>query len=133
MLVLTRHVGEQIYIGDAVCLTVVGRLCGSVFFEITALRTMRVEYDESTANAEHTLRDDSRYLFSLHTGESVRVGDAVILLCGHPRRKKTRGRQIRIGIEAPKSTAILRSEIAHRHHDGHARSPGCGLAGQDVV
>jgi sRNA-binding carbon storage regulator CsrA len=133
MLVLTRHVGEKIYIGDAVCLTVVGRLCGFVFFEITAPRTACVESDGSMTNTGHAFRDDTRYLFSLHTGESVRVGDAVILLCGHPRRKKTRGRQIRIGIEAPKSTAILRSEIAHRYHDGHARSPGCGLAGQDVA
>lgn len=118
MLILNRRVGESIYIGDDICVTVYDKMRYHVTMGVIAPAGARLFYGE-TGLRPAVLPDDKRfYLISLLTTDSFRIDDVELHVNFTPsylRGGSLQKRQVRIGIAAPDSIAVNREEIHLRH------------------
>lgn len=132
MLILNRRVGESIYIGDDICVTVYDKLRYHVTMGVIAPADARVFYGDTTLRPA-TLPDGERfYLISMLNAESVRINDVEFHVNFTPSYLgggSLRKRQVRIGIAAPDSVSVNREEIHLRHleRDGK-RHPSMSFA-----
>lgn len=114
MLLLTRRVGETIYIGDAIRVTVHDRLRYHVTLGVIAPVHMPLHYG-GAALAPAVLPGGERlYLVTLLACETLRIGPVELHADFHipfPKGDPRRERLVRIGIEAPKEISILREEL----------------------
>jgi sRNA-binding carbon storage regulator CsrA len=117
MLVLTRRVGESLYIGENICLTVRDKLRYHVTIGVVAPPGVCVDYEGQTLRAAPRRAPERWYLVSMLTGETLTIGQAVLYV-GIPAPRRPRAEaangQIRIGIDAPKDVLIYREEIYRR-------------------
>lgn len=133
MLVLTRRIGESIRIGENVRLTVLAKLRGHVTLTLATAAHLRVTDDADVVLLpERHGRGGRHYRASLLLGDSLRIGEHVTVWIGSdPEPGSTaqaRGRQVRIGIDAPRGVAIhreetLRDALPRRRANGRHR-PG---------
>lgn len=115
MLVLTRRIGESIRIGESVRLTVRGKLRGHIALTLDTPAHVRVIDDAGAVLLpERHGRGGRRYRASLLVGDSLRIGEhATVWIGSGPEAaaaSRTRGRQVRIGIEAPRGVAVHREK-----------------------
>jgi sRNA-binding carbon storage regulator CsrA len=117
MLILTRRIGETIYIGDDICITVYDKLRYHVSMGVITPVNTKVLYGD-TCLRPAVLPDGERfYLISLLTMDEFQVGDTVVRVSFNPSylgEVSPLKRQIRVGIDAPQSTTVLREEVYHR-------------------
>lgn len=119
MLVLTRRVGESIRIGDAVRLTIRAKLRAHVTVSLVAPANLKIT-DDADLPMEPTAhrRCSKRYLIAMLAGDSLRIGEEIVVCFGHHAiggwLGLPRGRQIRVGIEAPQAVPVHREEIYQR-------------------
>jgi carbon storage regulator len=123
MLILTRRVGESIRIGDGVRLTIRSKVRGHVTVALAAPAALTVTDDADVlVEPSEYGRRHRRYVISLLLGESLRIGEEfVVCINGCSKRGLTalaRGRQVRVGVEAPRSVPVHREEIYQRIQRG---------------
>lgn len=114
MLILTRRIGETIYIGDDICVTVYDKLRYHVSMGVIAPASVNVQYGNTRLRPAILPGGERFYLISLLTMDGFCIGDTHIsvnfnpsyLGTGHPLK-----RQVRVGIVAPQSITILREEL----------------------
>jgi sRNA-binding carbon storage regulator CsrA len=114
MLVLTRRVGESLYIGDDICLTVRDKLRYHVTIGVMAPPGVCVDYEGQTLRAAPRRAAGCCYLVSMLTREMLTIGKAVVYVgIPSPRRLRheTANGQVTIGIDAPQDVRIYREEI----------------------
>jgi sRNA-binding carbon storage regulator CsrA len=117
MLVLTRRVGETIYIGDDICLTIYDKLCYHVMVGVVASPNINIEVG-GTRVRHAILPDGNRfYLLTLLSQEVFLIGEAHVRVRfppSLPDATTQRARQVWIGIHAPRSIVVDREEIHAR-------------------
>lgn len=119
MLILTRRVGESIRIGDAVRLTIRDKWPGQVLVVLSAPASMPVTNDaDLPVLPMRVRRRERRYLIAMTTGDHLRIGKDVVVWFGACYGLGAKGirydRQVRIGIDAPRSVAVHREEVYWR-------------------
>ena len=123
MLVLNRRIGESIRIGDAVRLTIRAKLRAHLTVSLVAPADLTIT-DEGDVPIEPTThrRCSKRYLIAMLAGDSLRIGEEIVVCLGHHAiggwLGLARGRQIPIGIDAPQAVPVHREEIYQRIQRG---------------
>jgi carbon storage regulator CsrA len=114
MLILTRRIGETIYIGDHIYVTVYDKLRYHVSMGVIAPATVNVQYGDTRLRPAILPGGERFYLISLLTMDGFNIGDTQISVNFNPSYLGTGNplkRQIRVGIAAPQSITILREEL----------------------
>jgi len=112
MLVLTRRIGETLWVGDA-ALTLRDRRGELVLVSLLVPAGTPVEIGGMPAEAAGAPRPLCWYLHWILCGECMRVGEAEVRLgAAEKRRPVERGgqRQLRISIDAPPALRVRRAE-----------------------
>ena len=127
MLILTRRIGETICIGDSICLTVYDRLCYHAMIGLLAPANARLTLGGSAIRPVVLPEGERFYLLTLQSQDAFVIGDARVQVSFKPSFDALgvlRKRQIRIGIDAPRSVIVDREEIrARRLADAGLKSP----------
>lgn len=114
MLLLTRRIGETLYIGDAIRVTVHDRLRYHVTLGVIAPAHVALRYG-GAALAPAVLPGGERlYLVTLLACEALRIGEIELHVDFHlpfPKGDPRHAQTVRIGIQAPKEIPILREEL----------------------
>jgi carbon storage regulator CsrA len=119
MLVLTRRIGESIRIGDAVRLTIYSKLRAHVTVSLVAPADMFITNDaDALVKPAWHRRCSKRYLIALVAGDSVRIGEEVVVYSLGGWLGFARGRQVRVGIHAPREIAVHREELYQQARSG---------------
>lgn len=124
MLILTRRVGESIRIGDGVRLTILSKLRAhlTVALAVPANVAITDDADRPVSPVRRRHRRGKRYLIAVMVGDSLRIGEEVVVLFGNGSfggwLGLTHGRQVRIGINAPPAIPVHREEIYRRIQRG---------------
>ncbi len=124
MLVLTRRVGESIRIGDGVRLTILSRLRGHLTVALAAPTNLAItdDADMRVKAVRRRHRRGKRYLIAVMVGDSLRIGEEVVVSFGSDALdgwlSLARGRQVRVGIDAPRAIPVHREEIYQRIQRG---------------
>ena len=101
-LTLTRHVGQSIYVGDNLRITVVGSRARAVRFSVET--TERVTFGENTESVPRSRAGDFRLWRSVNQKLVVDgVGVTIVLV-------SVKGSYCRVQIQAPRSIPIRRNE-----------------------
>ena len=126
MLILTRRIGETIYIGETICLTVYDKLCFHVMLGVLAPPNASLLINGVTQRAA-VLGDGAHfYLLTLLSQDRFTVGEAEVHVAFKPTylgMAALRNRQVRIGVEAPRSVNVDREEIYARKLIASGRQP----------
>jgi sRNA-binding carbon storage regulator CsrA len=126
VLILTRRIGETIYIGDTICLTVYDKLCFHVILGVLAPPGVPVLLNGMKMRGV-LLGDGAHfYLLTLLSQDQFRVGEASVRVSFKPTylgMEALRNRQIKIGVDAPKAIEVDREEIHHRKLVASGRTP----------
>lgn len=119
MLVLNRRIGESIRIGDAVRLTIRSKLRAHVTVSVVAPADVPIT-DDTDALVEPAWhrRSRKRYLIALLAGDSLRIGEEIVVSPLGGGLGVARGRQVRVGIDAPRCVPVHREEVYQRIQRG---------------
>lgn len=123
MLVLTRRVGESVRIGDGVRLTIRSKLRSHLTIAVAAPTHLAITDDADVAvrPVRRRHRRGKRYLIAILLGDSLRLGEEIVVSFGGDGSggclDLARGRQVRIGIDAPRDVPVHREEVYHRIRD----------------
>ena len=124
MLVLTRSIGESVRIGDAVHLTICSKLRAHVTVSLVAPADIAVTDDANVlVTPTWHRRCNKGYLIALVAGDSVRIGEETVVYLLGGWQGFARGRQVRVGIDAPRAVPVHREEIYQRIQRGEP-APG---------
>lgn len=124
MLILSRRVGESIRIGDGVRLTILSKLRGHLTVALAAPTNVAItdDNDMPVSPVRRRHHRGKRYLIAVMVGESLRIGEEVVVSFGGGPFGGwlgiSRGRQVRIGIDAPRAIPVHREEIFQRIQRG---------------
>lgn len=126
MLKLTRRIGETIYIGDTVCLTVYDKLCYHVMLGVLAPPSIPVRLHGVPLRAA-VLGDGAHfYLLTLLSQDHFTVGEAEVEVSfrnSYSGFLGLRNRLVKIGIEAPRWITVDREEVYVRKLLESGRQP----------
>ncbi len=114
MLVLNRRIGQSIYIGDDVCVTVFGRRRHHTTIGVLAPPEVCVTYADPAVRPRVLESGAHFYLLTLLTGEGFVVGDAEVRVKFKGLGMPTLGaqsKQVRIAIQAPAHVQVHREEV----------------------
>lgn len=117
MLILTRRIGETIYIGDSICLTVYDRLCYHAMIGVLAPASARLSVGGLAIRPVVLPEGERFYLLTLQSQDTFAIDDAQVFVSFKPSFDGLgllRKRQLRIGIRAPRSVTVDREEIRAR-------------------
>lgn len=123
MLVLTRRVGESVRIGDGVRLTIRSKLRSHLTIAVAAPSHLAITDDDdvSVRPVRRRHRRGKRYLIAVLLGDSLRFGKEIVVSFDGDASGGwlglARGRQVRIGINAPREVPVHREEVYHRIRD----------------
>lgn len=124
MLILNRRVGESIRIGDSMRLTILSKLRAhlTVALAVPSNVTITDDTDMTVKPVRRRHRRGKRYLIAVMVGESLRIGEEVVVSFGSDPLggwlDLAHGRQIRVGIHAPREVPVHREEIYQRIQRG---------------
>jgi len=124
MLILTRRVGESIRIGDAVRLTILSKLRAHLTVALAAPPHVIItdDADMTISPVRYRHRRGKRYLIAVMVGDSLRIGEEVVVSFGGGPfggwLGRAGGRQVRIDIDAPRAIPVHREEIYRRIQRG---------------
>ena len=124
MLVLTRRIGETIYIGDDICVTVYDKLRYHVSMGVITPANVIVQYGDTRLRPAILPGGERFYLISLLTMDGFRIGDTHVSVSFNPSYLGTGSplkRQVRVGIAAPQSVTVLREELYLRQLTGEGK------------
>jgi carbon storage regulator CsrA len=137
MLVLNRRIGQSIYLGDAVCVTVFAAHRDRILIAVIAPEKARVHsgdaVDCSAIHDAAVLDSDERpYLFALRSGQTLAIDASEIQVrfscCALSTLRKGSGR-VQLAVRAPAHVAVQREEIyAQRQSDNGRRATAVSLA-----
>lgn len=119
MLILNPQIGESIRIGDDVRLTILATLGAQLTIALAVPANLDITDDTETTvrPVRQRQRRDKRYLIAIMLGESLRIGEEVVVSFGDGpaigSREQAGNRRIRVDIDAPRATRIHREAI-HR-------------------
>ncbi len=114
MLVLNRRIGQSIYIGDDVCVTVFGRRRNHATIGVLAPPAVCVRSADTTPRPRVLESGAHFYLLTLLTGEGFVVGDSEVHVKFKGSGLPTLGaqpKQVRIAIRAPAHVQVHREEV----------------------
>lgn len=123
MLVLNRRVGESIRIGDGVRLTIRSKLRGHLTIAVAAPSNLPITDDKDTSvkPVRRRHRRGKRYLIAMMIGESLRIGEKIVVSIGGDASDGwlglACGRQVRVGIDAPREVTVHREEVYYQIRD----------------
>jgi carbon storage regulator CsrA len=115
MLVLSRKLQEKIQIGDDITITILGINGRGIRARVEAprkLRVLRAELDVPTPGQVAELKDKEektgigKLVLSRKLNEKIKIGDDIVITI-----LSIKGREVRVGIEAPKEVRVLRAEL----------------------
>lgn len=112
MLVLTRRIGETLWVGDS-ALTLRDRSGDLVLVSLLVPPGTPVDIDGTPAEPAGAMRQLCWHLQWLLCGECLQIGEAIVRVGGADKRKPaSRGgqRQLRIAIDAPLGLRVQRAE-----------------------
>lgn len=124
MLILTRRVGESIRIGDGVRLTILSKLRAHLTVALAVPSNVAITDDTNMAvkPVRRRHRRGKRYLIAIMVGDSLRIGDEVVVFFGDGVfggwQSLMCGQQLRVGIDAPREIPVHREEIYQRIQRG---------------
>lgn len=114
MLLLTRRIGQTIYIGDAIRVTVHDRLRYHVTLGVIAPTHLGLQYGDAQLTPAVMPGGERLYLVTLLACEGLCIGEIELYVdfnIPFPKGDPRRERHVRIGITAPKDIPILREEL----------------------
>jgi carbon storage regulator len=126
MLVLTRRIGESIRIGDGVRLTILSKLRAHLTVALAVPTNVAItdDTDMPVSPVRRRHRRGKRYLIAVMVGDSLRIGDEVVVSFGDGPfvgyLGLARGRQVRIGVDAPREVPVHREEVYQRIQRGES-------------
>lgn len=124
MLILNRRVGESIRIGDNMRLTILSKLRAHLTVALAVPSNIAItdDCDMPVSPARRRHRRGKRYLIAVMVGDSLRIGEEVVVSFGSGSFggwfDLARGRQVRVGIDAPREVPVHREEIYQRIQRG---------------
>lgn len=126
MLKLTRRIGETIYIGDTICVTVYDKLCYHVMLGVLAPPAVPLRMHGVPLRAA-VLGDGAHfYLLTLLSQDRFTVGEAEVEVAfknSYSGFLGSRNRLVKIGIQAPRWISVDREEIYVRKLLESGRQP----------
>jgi sRNA-binding carbon storage regulator CsrA len=130
MLVLTRRIGESIYLGDDIRLTLQDRLRHHIALAVVAPAPIAVHRAGAAPRSAPLPTGQLYYLVYLLSEERLYVGDAEVSVhFGHSTLlAHSAKRQVRIGIQAPPALTILRGELYARDRQRRGETPPAPFA-----
>jgi sRNA-binding carbon storage regulator CsrA len=114
MLFLTRRIGQTIYIGDDIRITVHDRLRYHVTLGVIVPTPLVLHYSEAQLTPAVLPGGERLYLVTLLACEGLRIGEIELFVdfnIPFPKNDRRRERLVRIGIQASKDIPILREEL----------------------
>lgn len=114
MLLLTRRVGETIYIGDDIRVTVHDRLRYHVTLGVVATAPLVLHYRGAPLAPAVLPGGECLYFVTLLACEALHLGEIELYVdfnLPFPRSDRRRKHLVRIGIRAPREIPILREEL----------------------
>lgn len=114
MLLLTRRIGQTIYIGDAIRVTVHDRLRYHVTIGVIAPTHLVLHYGDAQLAPAVMPGGERLYLVTLLACEGLCIGEIELYVdfnIPFPKGDPRRERHVRVGITAPKEIPILREEL----------------------
>lgn len=127
MLTLTRRVGETIYIGDDICVTVYDKLRYHLMVGILAPHGVNLDLGGNSMRPVALSDGVDFYLLTLLNRDVFTVGEARVSVRFKPSFlgvATLRAQQVRVGITAPRSIEVHREEIyARKLLDAGGRLP----------
>lgn len=114
MLTLTRRVGETIYIGDDICVTVYDKLRYHLMVGVLAPHGATLDFGGNSVRPVALPDGVGFYLLTLLNRDAFTVGEARVSVRFKPSFlgvATLRTQQVRVGIDAPRSIKVHREEI----------------------
>ena len=114
MLLLTRRIGQTIYIGDAIRVTVHDRLRYHVTLGVVAPPHLVLHYGGAQLAPAVLPGGECLYLVTLLACEGLCIGEIELHVdfnIPFPKGDPRRERHVRVGITAPRDIPILREEL----------------------
>lgn len=114
MLTLNRRVGETIYIGDDICVTVYDRLRYHITLGVLMPANASLRYGETQLRPAILPGGERCYLLTMLSLDDFWMGDVQVRVRFNPTylgASSLHLRQVKIDIGAPQSVAIHREEI----------------------
>jgi sRNA-binding carbon storage regulator CsrA len=114
MLVLTRGIGQTVYIGRDISVTVYDRMRFHATLAIVAPSHSRVRYGSQTLGFAACPEGERLYLVTLLDDDAIWIDEAevrVAFATGEPDMRPMPERCLRLLLSAPKSLSIYREEV----------------------
>jgi len=117
MLVLSRGIGDSIYIDDAISLTVYDKLRFHAVLAVVSKRTLCVRFNDAPLHPAQFPGGERFYLAALLAGQTLHIDQTAVTVVfdtGKLDSDDTPLTHVRLCLDAPKGIAIHREEIHRR-------------------
>ncbi len=131
MLILTRGVGQAIYIGDDICVVVHERMVSQVTLGVLSPAKTLVHYAGEYVAPAVFANGEQFYLITLRNNEDMRINDSSVHVNLSAQYLSSTGQyphQVRIGVIAPRAIPVHREEIYRRIQQQAGKRPPLSFA-----